>query len=128
MIRVEKKEKPKERVQQVENRDLQLLKIQIYSDRSHAQLTIGASIALVIFSLISIFYALYYESLMTMNIPFAIVGDFGIVVIAISAILTARHFARRYQKDYQTISDMIEAVKGGQLDEPLCELDKWRKK
>ena len=120
MIRVEKKEKPKERVQQAENRDLQLLKIQIYSDRSHTQLTIGASLALVIFSLISIFYALYYESLMTSNVPFAIAADFGIVVIVILAILAARLFVRKYQKDFQSISDMIEAVKKG---EELLSLD-----
>ena len=104
MIRVEKKEKSKERVQQVENRNLQLLKIQIYSDQCHTQLTIGASIALVIFSLISIFYALFYESMITLNIPFVLAGWTGITCML------------REMLSYQLLSHSSKHFDGSSVD------------
>jgi len=125
VIRVEKKENPKERVQEVKNRDLESLKIQIYADKRHTFLTLQASLVFVLLGLFGIFLTLYYQSLMELNFYFVNVYNVGMAVSAILAVCAFEFFMKRYNRDFERISRMIGVVQKGEQLPDLDKLEKW---
>jgi hypothetical protein len=115
------------KAQQIETRDIDLVKIQIYADKCHTSLAFGLSFAAVLFGFAAVFVSLYYQSLMQFNTLFAIVGDVGMVAILSSSIIVAGYSRQKYQKDSERIANMLEAVKEGKQLPILNELDEWKK-
>ena len=125
---MEKKEKPKERIQRVENRDLQLLKIQVYADKCHAMLSARISFAFVVFSFIVIFYPLYIQAALEWN-PYSLsglVGLIGTLVIASVAGIHLNKSIQKYNRNLRRISDMVESFRKGEDLPPLEKMDDWK--
>lgn len=90
-----------------ENRDIDLMKIQIYADRSHTKL---ATILPFVFAVFLALYAtLFTPQFQTNPTLIAIVW----VVIIIFTFPSVLYILKDYQKDVKTISNMIELVKKG---------------
>ena len=116
----------KEKKQEI-NRDYEFFKIQVYSDKTHTLLAIGVSIAFVLFSLVSIFYGLYFEGFFGAKPAMMETGYWGIVIIIIAVIIVFGDIVRVYTDTATRISDMIEAVNEGKALPTLDELPKWKK-
>jgi hypothetical protein len=109
------------------NRDAEFFKIQVYADRTHAILTIWSSLAFVIFGLLSVFYALFYEGVFSLKITEILTGWEGIVIIIALVFVTIGIMAKDYSKNSRRISNMIEAVNEGHRLPALIDLPKWKK-
>ena len=109
------------------NKDTEFFKVQVHSDRIHTYLTIKASLAFVAFSLISIFSALYYQGFFEVKQSMMLVGYIGIAVVVVIVVFAVGIMVRSYLKDFQKISDMIEAVNNGESLPTLAELPNWKK-
>jgi hypothetical protein len=105
------------------NKTADLLKVQIYADRSHAKLTSLLSFIFAYFiGLMVLFYTVLYQGLGPS--PFVtwvvgLVGTMGSVAAFLAYVLWD------YVEDVKTISRMIEAIKQGK---PLPELEKLSRK
>ena len=100
-----------------EEREFQLraAKIQIYTDRCHAFLSVRISFVLVIFGFIVIFYPFYIQATLAGN-PYSITGLVGLVgTLALFAVagVYLYNYIRKYNRDLKRISAMIEAVRKG---------------
>jgi hypothetical protein len=111
----------------VVNRDTQFFKIQVYADRIHTFVTIQASLAFVLFSLLSIFYGLYYQGFFEVKPSMMLTGYVGIAIIIVVVLITVVSIVNNYIKNIQKISDMIETVNKGKSLPTLAELPKWKK-
>lgn len=109
------------------NRDYELFKVQVYADRTHTILTIWASLAFVLFSLVSIFYGLFYEGVFGFNLSKALTGWGGIIIIVALVIVTIWIMARRFNENSARVSDMIEFVNEGNALPTLDKLHKWKR-
>ena len=113
------------KAQQIGDKEIDLVKIQIYADKLHTFLTIQASVVFVALGLFGIFITLYYQSLMELNFYFVNVYNVGMTVIAVLAICAFDIFMRRYHKNFERISRMIGVVQKGEQLPDLDKLDKW---
>ncbi len=88
---------------------LELLKIQIYSERAHQRLTTqitnsyAAFIAFVVF-----FYTLFYENVIPL---FGFV--LGLIIFLAGTVYQTIHVRLVFKRDVKKISDMMETVKEG---------------
>lgn len=113
--------------QQVENRNVDLIKIQIYADKCHTVFASRLSFLFVVFSLVGVFYGLFYQGLFTSNFQMMFVGLVAIVTIIIAVIIYVDRERRKYSENWKAISNMIEKVKKGESLSVLDELDEKRK-
>lgn len=113
------------KVQQVGDKGIDSVKMQIYADKCHTLLTIGASFAFVVFGLFAVFATLYYQSLMAFNFYFVNVYNLGMTVVVILFAITCWVFMGRYLRNFRRISRMINAVQKGEHLPDLDKLDKW---
>ena len=88
---------------------IELLKIQIFSERAHSRLTsqITNTYALLA-GFVVLFYTLFYENVITLT-GFII----GLTMFLAGTIFETYYARRVFKRDVKRISDMIEAVKGG---------------
>lgn len=88
---------------------IELLKIQIFSERAHSKLTTQVTSTYAIFiGFIAFFYTLFYEDVLPLW-GFTI----GITVFLAGTVYETYHVRQVFKRDVKKISDMIEAVKGG---------------
>jgi len=91
------------------DKSLELLKIQIFSERAHARLPTQVSNTYAIFiGFVAFFYTLFYESVIPL-VGFTI----GLAIFLAGTIYETYHLRRVFRRDVKKISDMIEAVKEG---------------
>jgi hypothetical protein len=106
--------------QEIKNIDknIELLKIQICSERAHVRLTYLISTTFAIFlGFAVLFYTLFYENVLPL------VGiSVGIIILLVGTVYEIYRIRKRYQKELKKISDMIEMVKEGKLLPRLDEL------
>ncbi|MGD0496589.1 MAG: hypothetical protein ABSB28_11235 [Candidatus Bathyarchaeia archaeon] len=116
----------KTRKQEVENKETDLVKIQIYADKCHTFLTLGCSLGFVLLGLWGVFAAVYYQGLSTFNFPFVYAGWVGMGGIGTIAVVAVWIFVSTYRREFRRISKMVEAVKKGESQLPdLDKLYKW---
>jgi len=115
------------KAQQVGDREIDFLKIQIQADKRHTQFTSSASFVFAIFGLVAVFITLYYQGLVTSNFIFLLAGLVGIGGIYGVTFVSLYLNRKSYSKDLKTISDMIEAVDKGKRLPSLEKLDEWKK-
>jgi len=91
------------------NNYLELLKIQIYSERAHSRLATQVTNTYAIFiGFIVFFYTLFYENVLPM-FGFTI----GLAIFVAGTIYETYHIRQVFKRDIKKISDMIETVKKG---------------
>jgi len=122
--------KPKEPEKNEEREfQLRLAKIQVYTDRCHALLSVRFSFVLLVFGLIVIFYPLYLQAVLSGN-PYSnsgLVGFVGTFAIAIFGALFLRQYVRKYNNSLKRISNMIDVVRNGEDLPPLEKMDDWNR-
>jgi hypothetical protein len=109
------------------NRDAEFLKIQVYADKMHTLLTVQASLAFAVFSLLAIFYTLFYEGVFQFKVNMMLTGWEGIFVILALVLASLSLMVRDYKLNSTKISDMIDAVNNGHILPSLVDLPKWKK-
>jgi len=114
------------KAQQVGDKEIDLMKIQVYANRCHTFLTVGLSFAFVVFGLFAVFATLYYQSLMAFNFYFVNVYNVGMAVISSLFVITFWIFLRKYRRDFRRISRMINTVQKGRHLPDLDKLDEWK--
>jgi len=86
-----------------------LLKIQVFSERTHSRLTTQLTNSYAAFiGFVAFFYTLFYENVLPFS-GFII----GLTVFLAGTVYETYHVRRVFQRDVKRISDMIEAVKEG---------------
>jgi hypothetical protein len=99
--------------QSIENNrkyDLELLKIQIFSERAHTRLTTQVTNTYAIFlGFVGFFYTLFYENVIP---TFGFL--FGFIVFLAGTLYETYHVRQVFKRDVEKISEMIEVVKKGQ--------------
>ncbi len=92
------------------NRDLDLIKIQIFSEHAHSRLTsqIANTYALFI-GFVAFFYTLYYENVVPL---FGVIIGFAIFLAG--TVYETYHVRQVFKGNVKKTSDMIESVKKGQ--------------
>jgi hypothetical protein len=119
----EKRNNTEEKPQRRANKTVDLLKIQIYADRSHMKLTSLLSFIFAYFiGLTVLFYTVFYQSLGPSPVTTWVVGLIGTAVSTIAFLVWVLW---DYSKDFRAISQMIEAV---EKRKPLPELEKLSRK
>lgn len=113
------------KAQQVGDKEIDLMKIQIYADRIHTFLTIGFSLAFVVLGIVGIFLTLYYQSWSTYNISGLYIGWIGIIVFSGVAAIVMWIARMRYEEQEKKIPKMLEAVEKGKRLPPFDELHKF---
>ena len=88
---------------------IELLKIQIFSERAHSRLTsqITNTYALLV-GFVVLFYTLFYENVIPLT-GFLV----GLTIFLVGTIFEVYYARRIFKRDVKRISDMIEAVKSG---------------
>jgi hypothetical protein len=100
------------------NVDLELLKIQIFSERAHAKLSTQVTNTYAVFlGFIAFFYTLFYENVIPL-LGFTI----GLTIFFAGTVYETYHVRQVFKKDIKKISDMMEAVKEGKELPKLEEL------
>jgi predicted histidine transporter YuiF (NhaC family) len=100
--------KQKERTKNLDN-SLELVKIQIYSDRAHQRLTTQITNMYAIFiGFVVFFYTLYYENVIPL-FGFII----GLIIFLAGTVYQTYHVRQVFKRDVKKISGMIETVKEG---------------
>jgi len=95
----------------VKNTDnsIDLLKIQIYSERAHTRLTTQVTNTYAIFiGFVVLFYTLFYENVIPL---FGFTT--GLAIFAAGTVYETYHVRQAFRKDIKKISDMMETVKEG---------------
>jgi uncharacterized membrane protein len=113
------------KAQQVEDKEIDLMKIQLYADRVHTFVTIGFSLAFVIYGIIGVFLGLYYQSWSTYNIRGLYVGWIGVIIFSAVALIVILIAAMSYRRQNSKISKMLEAVEKGKRLPRFDELHKF---
>jgi len=92
------------------SRDIELMKIQIFSERAHAKLTTQVTNTYAIFiGFVAFFYTLFYENV----IPLA--GfTIGLAIFLTGSAIETYHVRRVFRGDVKRISDMMEAIEKGE--------------
>jgi len=88
---------------------LELLKIQIFSERAHTKLTTQVTNTYAIFiGFVAFFYTLFYENVVPL------VGfTMGLAIFLAGTIYETYHVREVFKRDVKKISDMMEKVKQG---------------
>lgn len=116
MTKIEEKKKPEKE----NNRDINLVKIQIYSDRIHAIFASLLAFVLALFVGLSIlFTTVLYENLGPSPI---ITYGVGIIGTLIFAFISIPYLSKNYYKNYKKISEKLEEIKEGKDLETLEKL------
>ena len=88
---------------------IELLKIQIFSERAHSRLTTQVTNSYAIFiGFVAFFYTLFYENVMPL-LGFTI----GLTVFLAGTVYETYHVRQVFKRDVKKISGMIETVKEG---------------
>jgi hypothetical protein len=117
------------KAQQIGEKEIDLVKIQIYTDECHAILSAWISFALVVFSLIVIFYPLYVQATLEGK-PYSISGLVGLVGtlgMVLFACIYLYKSSQKYNRNLGKISRMINAVQKGKHLPDLDKLNEWEK-
>jgi hypothetical protein len=107
------------------DREYDLNKTQIYADRTHTALTIWASFAFVILSLLAVFYTLLYEGIFNFEFSKMLTGWEGIFLIAILSFIAIVLMGSYHKNTLIQISQMLETVNEGDFLPVLEKLPKW---
>ncbi len=100
------------------NRDLDLVKIQIFSEGAHSRHTSQITNTYALFiGFVVFFYTLFYENVVPM-FGFSI----GLAIFLAGTLFETYHVRRVFKRDIKKISDMIETVKKGNQLPKLEEL------
>ena len=88
---------------------IELLKIQIFSERAHSRLTSQITNTYALLGgFVVLFYTLFYENVISL------IGFVIALAVFLAGTIFEIYYARRiFRRDVKKISDMIEAVKGG---------------
>jgi len=88
---------------------IELLKIQIFSERAHSRLTSQTTntYALLV-GFVVLFYTLFYENVIPLT-GFII----GLTMFLAGTVFEIYYARRIFKRDVKKISDMVKAVKGG---------------
>ena len=116
------------KARQIGNTEIDLLKIQIQTDKFHTLFTSSLSLIFAFFGIIAVFLGLYYQGLVSGNFVTFLagaIGTAGILGLTFGFLYLTR---RDYSKNLKTVSAMIEAVKKGEQLQPLDKLNKWKSK
>jgi len=106
------------------NIDIELMKIQIYSDQRHTKLTLLVSFVITFFvGFCVLYYTIFYTNLGNPNA--LIIWQVGITAVAISTFIFLVVILWYYVKDIKRISAMIEMVEEGK---PLGKLEDLSRK
>jgi hypothetical protein len=91
------------------DKSLELLKIQIFSERAHAKLTTQVTNTYAIFiGFVAFFYTLFYENVVPL------VGfTMGLAIFLTGTVYETYRVRQVFKKDIKKISDMMETVKEG---------------
>lgn len=101
-------EKQKKQIRNPDN-SLELLKIQIYSERAHQRLTTQVTNLYAIFvAFVAFFYTLFYENVIPL-FGFVI----GLIIFLAGTVYNTYRVRHVFKRDVKKISDMIESVKKG---------------
>ena len=103
-----------------------MLKIQIYTDRCHALFTSALSFGIAFFSLVAVFYAVFYQGATSQNLSLIATGYIGIMAITGLSVIIFYVLRQRYEGITQKISDLIKTVGEGKKLPDLDQLDKWK--
>jgi len=114
------------KAQQSADKEIDLMKIQIYAHKCHTFLTIGSSFAFVVFGLFTALLTLYYQSLMALNFYFVNVYNVGMTIISILFVTACWVFMGRYRRDIRRISKMVNKVQSGGHLPDLDKLHEWK--
>ena len=88
---------------------IELLKIQIFSERAHSRLTTQVTNSYALFiGFVVFFYTLFYENVLPL-LGFTI----GLTVFLAGTVYETYHVRQVFKRDAKKISDMIETVKEG---------------
>lgn len=91
------------------DKSLDLVKIQIFSERAHSKLTTQiTNTYAVLVGFVVLFYTLFYENVIP---PTGFI--LGLAMFLAGTVYWIYHARRVFKKDVKRISDMIEVVKGG---------------
>ncbi|WXG42211.1 MAG: hypothetical protein WED07_15840 [Candidatus Freyarchaeum deiterrae] len=102
------KENKKSQTKDVD-KSVELLKIQVCSDRIHVRLSYLTTISWAIWiGFAVLFYTLYSQNVL----PLVAIG-LGVLTLTLGTIYQVFHYRRSYQKELVRISELIEKVKQG---------------
>jgi len=88
---------------------IELLKIQIFSERAHSRLTTQVTNTYAVFiGFLVFFYTLFYENVIPL-FGFII----GLTIFLAGTVYETYHVRQVFKRDVKRISEMIEAVKNG---------------
>jgi hypothetical protein len=113
------------KAQQIGDKEIDLLKIQIFADRCHTSLMLGFSLGFVYLGLWGVYATVFYQGWSTFKISDVNVGWIGMAVMLVLAIIILWVSRRRYDRWYNRISKLINAVQKGKHLPDLDKLDKW---
>lgn len=108
--------------QTASDRDIDLMKIQIYADRCHTFFTVGCTLAFVVLGFWGVFATVYYQGWSSLKISDVYVGWIGMTTMLIVTVVALGIFRIRYDRACSRISKMLEKVKKGELLATLDEL------
>ncbi len=100
------------------DKDVELTKIHIFSERAHTRYTTIFTTCYAVFvGFVVVFYTLFFEQVYTLDVFL-----FGVAVLTAGTALELYHVHRSYQEALRKTSDMIETVKKGKELPKLEEL------
>jgi len=100
------------------NKDVELLKVQVYAEKCHARYTLSMSLVFgFLFPFSVAFFVLFHERFLTL-------GEFCILFAVLygACFLFLLHVKRGYKDEFKTISEMIEIINEGKELPSLEEL------
>lgn len=93
----------------IPDNSIELLKIQIFSERAHQRLTSQVTNIYAVFvGFVAFFYTLFYEDVIPL-LGFI----FGLVIFLAGMVYETYHIRQAFRRDVKKISGMIETVKEG---------------
>jgi hypothetical protein len=102
--------------------EIELLKIEIYSERSHSVLTTKLSYSVTsVVGILVLLYTLYYSQKIS-DIAFFL----SVVILMGLLLFYSRKITKAYEEDFTKISKMIENVNNGKSLPELEKLKKWK--
>jgi len=91
------------------DKNLELVKIQVFSERTHARLAYTVSTTYtILIGFVVVFFTLFYQKVLSLE-------AFGVSIVPLLAgtIYEIYRLRRGYRRELKEISDMIETVKEG---------------
>ena len=113
------------RAQQIGDKEIDLVKVQIYADRCHTSLVLGFSLGFVVLGLWGIYATLFYQGWSSFKISDVYVGWIGMMAMLMAALIVIGISRIRYDRWYSRISKIVDEVQKGKHLPELDKLDKW---